>query len=138
MHTGFQQIRSTRHELRHLARCLQTCPDDTVPDVYHSLVKATEQLFRVEQQLMDDYAFPVRQTHLEQHARVLRGLHCVQVAVMQGATDQGRHIGGQLLLEWLRLHQNTVDTVFTVWAEYCDCGLIDPRSPDLSNLPTAH
>lgn len=109
-----------------------------MPDVYHALLKTAEQLFGAEQQLMEDYAFPVRQSHLEQHARVLRALHRVHAAVLQGATDQGRHIGGQLLMDWLRLHQDTADAAFTVWTSYCDNGLIDPHSPPLSAPLTAH
>ncbi len=129
MCADFQRIHSVRNELHQRVRCLQACPDEQVPDVYHALLKATEQLFGAEQQLMEDYAFPVRQTHLEQHARVLRALHRVHAAVMQGATDQGRHIGGDLLMDWLHLHQETIDAAFMLWTEYCDHGLIDPGNP---------
>lgn len=121
-----------------MVRCLQTCPDNEVPDVYHELLKTAEKLFGAEQQLMEHYAFPVRQTHLEQHARVLRSLHCVHAAVMRGAADQGRYIGGNLLMDWLCLHQETIDAAFMLWVEYCDHGLIDPRSPQWQNTLTAH
>lgn len=132
------RIHATRHELHRIARCLQRCPDCDVPEAYHTLLKTAERLFGAEQQLMEDYDFPARQTHLEQHARVLRGLHCVHAAVLLGATDQGRHIGGKLLMEWLRLHQDTIDAAFAVWASYCDSGLINPHSPDACRSITAH
>lgn len=112
-----------------MAYCLQTCADIDVPMAYHALLKAAEQLFRLEQQLMEDYAFPVRQTHLEQHARVLRALHYIHAAVLSGATERARHVGGQLLPDWLQLHQDTVDAAFALWTEYCDHGLINPQTP---------
>lgn len=121
-----------------MACCLHTCTDMEVPEVYLALVRATEQLFGLEQQLMEDYAFPARQTHLEQHARVLRALHCVHVSVLNGATERARHIGGQLLPDWLRLHHDTVDAAFALWTECCDHGLINPHGPSAPTGITAH
>ncbi len=103
-----------------------------------ALLKAAEQLFGLEQQLMEDYAFPVRQTHLEQHARVLRALHCAHVSVLSGATEPARHIGGQLLPNWLHLHHDTIDAAFVLWTEYCDHGLINPHDPSGERGLTAH
>lgn len=129
---NFARVHAARQELCLIAGRLQTCPDHDVPETYHSLLKTAERMFGAEQQLMEDYAFPVRQAHLEQHARVLRGLHRVHAVVLQGAANEGRHIGGRLLMDWLRLHQDTIDAAFTVWASYCDSGLIDPHNQDLS------
>ncbi len=129
MCADFHRLQTARHELRRKAYCLQTCPDTDVPDVYHALLRKVEQLFGTEQLLMEEYGFPVRRSHLEQHARVLRGLHCVHAAVLQGATEQGRQVGSRLLMDWLRLHQDTIDAAFSVWTEYCDSGLIDPHDP---------
>ena len=138
MCTHFQRIGSARADLQQKARCLQTCADIDVPNAYHALLKAAEQLFGLEQQLMEDYAFPVRQSHLEQHARVLRALHCVHVSVLNGATDSARHVGGELLPDWLHLHHDTIDAAFALWTEYCDHGLINPREPTGQRGPTAH
>lgn len=129
MYADFQQLQLTRNDLRFHARCLQCCPDSDVPCHFEVLLKTLEQLFGTEQQLMEDYDFPVRQSHLEQHARVLRGLHRAHAAVLRGATDQGRHIGGRLLMDWLHLHQETVDAVFGVWVAYCEHVLIEPTRP---------
>lgn len=134
----FAQLHSTRQRLRDVARCLQSCADHDVPETYHTLLKTAEQLFGTEQQLMEDYDFPARQTHLEQHARVLRGLHRVHAAVLLGAIDQARDIGGRLLMDWLKLHEDTVDAAFTVWANYCDYGLIELSKPPSHYAITAH
>ncbi len=138
MCTNFQRICSARDELQQKACCLQACADVDVPAAYHALLKAAEQLFGLEQQLMEDYAFPVRQAHLEQHARVLRALHCAHASVLSGATESARHIGGHLLPDWLHLHHDTIDAAFVLWAEYCDHGLIDPHDPKLNDIPMAH
>ncbi len=137
MREEFHHIHAARHELNCRASCLQTCADDDVASSYHELLKTLERLFGVEQSLMEKYGFPVRQSHLEEHARVLRGLHCVHSAVLRGATDQGRRIGGHLLMEWLELHQQTVDTTLIMWANCCDCGLIDPQNTHWIGAPTA-
>ncbi len=133
----FQCIHSALQELHCRAHRLQNCADDDVADAYHSLLKTVEQMFGAEQRLMEKYAFPVRQSHLEQHARVLRGLHCVHAAVLRGATEQGRQIGGYLLMNWLQLHQQTTDTPLMIWADYCDLGLIDAGNPSCGGSATA-
>lgn len=137
MREEFHRIHSALQELHCNARRLQTCADSDVADAYHALLKTVEQMFGAEQRIMEKCAFPVRQSHLEQHARVLRGLHCVHAAVLRGATDQGRHIGGYLLMNWLQLHQQTTDAPLIMWAGYCDFGLIDPRNPTWDSGSTA-
>lgn len=126
MHTDFQQLQSIRAELRFNAHCLQLFLDDEVPGQYQALLETAEQLFKAEQQLMENYDFPVCQSHLEQHARVLRGLHRTHATVLHGGRDQGRHVGGELLLDWLYLHEQTLDAALTIWVTYCDHGLIRP------------
>lgn len=132
------QIKEAQHSLRRTTHWLQTCPDDHVPDAYLDVVRAAERMFGLEQQLMERYEFPIRQLHLEQHARVLRGLHCVHCAVMDGASDRGRRAGGQLLMDWLHLHNDTLDAAFGLWIDYCQHGLVDPQDPCSSGRITAH
>jgi hemerythrin len=100
-----------------------------VRDAYHALIRTVEQLFRTEQQLMEAYEFPVRRNHLEQHARVLRELHCAHADVLRGALEHGRHVGSRLLMGWLLLHEHTADTEFAIWADRCKKGLINPQCP---------
>lgn len=125
MHPEFHRLYNARHELNFQADCLRTCMNHDVADRYHALVKVVECLFGSEQRLMEDYGFPGRQLHLEQHARVLRALHCVHAAVLQGATDHGRHIGSCTLMNWLRFHEDTVDAAFSVWVDYYDSGMVN-------------
>jgi hemerythrin len=122
-------ISQAQESLRQQADWLKTCPEECVPDAYHGLMRCAEQLFQLEQTLMEAYDFPSRRTHLELHARVLHGLHCVHGAVLNGECSQGRHTGGSLLLDWLALHQDTVDAVLAVWIDYCKQGPRDPSAP---------
>jgi hemerythrin len=125
------QISQAQESLRRTAHWLKTCPEECVPDAYHGLMRCAEQLFHLEQALMEAYDFPSRRTHLELHARVLRGLHCVHGAVLKGECNQGRHTGGSLLMDWLALHQDTVDAVLAIWIEYCEQRARDASGPDL-------
>jgi hemerythrin len=138
MRTELVPIRQAQQSLHEKAEWLKTCPDVSVPDAFHGVIHCAEHLFQLQQQLMEAYEFPSRQTHLEQHARVLRGLHYVHGAVLRGESERGRHAGGSLLLEWLSLHNETVDAVLTIWVDYCHCGLIDPANPDQTRSITAH
>ena len=117
---------------------LQHCHDINVPDAYHAVMRTAEHLFWLEQELMESYDFPSRQSHLEQHARVLRGLHCAHGAVLRGNAAHGRHAGGQLLLDWLALHRETMHAVLSIWISYCDHGLVDHQGPVQTQVVNAH
>lgn len=132
------RIKEAQHALHRMARRLQTCPERNVPDAYLDVLRATEHMFDLEQQLMESYAFPVRQLHLEQHARVLRGLHCLHPEVMQGACERARHAGGRLLMDWLHVHNDTLDAVFGVWVDYCQSGQLDPHAVPAAETVTAN
>ncbi|MFM8247505.1 MAG: hypothetical protein ACKN9M_11225 [Burkholderiaceae bacterium] len=129
MCTQLTQISEAEQSLHDRVDRLQHCHDINVPDAYHAVMQTIEHLFWLEQELMEAYDFPSRQSHLEQHARVLRGLHCAHSAVLRGDTAHGRHAGGKLLLDWLALHRDTMHAVLSVWVSYCDEGLLDHRAP---------
>lgn len=131
-------IREAQQTLRQHTQWLLCCPDAHVPAAYLDVIRTAERMFGLEQELMESYAFPVRQLHLEQHARVLRGLHCVHGEVMRGASERGRLAGGRLLMDWLHLHQDTLDASFDVWMDYCRSGLIHPGQPSTSGPVSAH
>ncbi|CAM8664734.1 cation-binding hemerythrin HHE family protein [Oxalobacteraceae bacterium] len=132
------QISEAEQSLHEMVDRLQQCPDINVPDAYHAVMRTTEHLFWLEQELMEAYDFPSRQTHLEQHARVLRGLHCAHSAVLRGSAEHGRHAGGKLLLEWLALHRDTMHAVLTIWVSYCESGLVDNKNRPQRPVINAH
>lgn len=132
------QISEAEQSLHDMVKWLQHCHDINVPDAYHAVMRTAEHLFWLEQELMESYDFPSRQSHLEQHARVLRGLHCAHGAVLRGNAAHGRHAGGQLLLDWLALHRETMHAVLSIWISYCDHGLVDHQGPVQTQVVNAH
>lgn len=116
MRNEVSRIRDAHRSLRHAAQWLRICPEFEVSDAYLSVMKIAEHSFALEHALMDRLCFPATRCHLEQHARVLRALHCLHPAVSGGATSTGRHVGGQLLSQWFRLHNETLDAAVFVWA----------------------
>ncbi len=118
MRQEFSRIRDAHRSLRHAAHWLRICPEFDVSDAYVGVMKAAEHSFALEHALMDRLSFPAMRCHLEQHARVLRALHCLHPAVIDGATGMGRHVGGQLLVDWFLLHHETLDAAVLVWASY--------------------
>lgn len=57
---------------------------------------------------------------------------------MRGASDGGRLAGGRLLMDWLHLHEDTLDASFDIWMDYCRSGLINPCEPHTPAALTAH
>ncbi len=131
-------IRDAHRTLRHAAHWLRICPDFHVSEAYVAVMKAAEHSFALENVLMDKLNFPATQGHLEQHARVLRALHCLHPAVMDGATGTGRRVGGQLLVEWFQLHNETLDAAVLVWASYCRQNLMDELHRRYSSQGTVY
>ncbi len=125
MRQEFSCIRDAHRSLRHAASWLRVCPEHEVSAAYVNVMKTAEYSFALEQSLMDELGFPASKAHLEQHARVLRALHCMHPAVIEGATTKGRRIGGQLLIDWFRLHNETLDAAVFMWASCCRQSLMD-------------
>ncbi len=115
MRHEFNRVRNAHRSLRRGAHWLRVCPDDEVAQAYVDLLEVTERAFAMEQAMMEQFAFPAAATHLEQHARVLRALHCMQATVMAGDTGIGRRVGGKLLIDWFQLHHETLDQAVFIW-----------------------
>ncbi|MEO0317671.1 MAG: hypothetical protein RL404_1348 [Pseudomonadota bacterium] len=138
MRHDFSPVRDAHRSLRHAAHWLRICPEFQVSDAYVGVMKAAEHSFALEHALMDKLHFPATRCHLEQHARVLRALHCLHPAVMGGASGTGRRVGGQLLVEWFQLHNETLDAAVFVWASYCGQSLMDELHQRRSFLGTVY
>jgi hemerythrin len=98
-------------------RGLGSCLDSEVPQMFTEVLDSVERLFSFESRLMDTYCFPASRCHVEQHARVLAGLHRTHSQVMRGELRHGRHAGTHLLMNWFELHNGTLDACLMVWLE---------------------
>ncbi|MES2150955.1 MAG: hemerythrin domain-containing protein [Pseudomonadota bacterium] len=82
--------------------------DADFADAYTALVQAVERDFREEEVMMEAMAFPALHAHLEQHARVLAGLHHADPFVQDGDPALGREALA-LLPQWFALHHASMD-----------------------------
>lgn len=108
-------------------RCLESCPDAEVPQMFTNMLDSLERLFTFESQLMETYRFPASRCHVEQHARVLGTLHRTHSQVMRGELGQGRQAGAHLLMHWFELHNGTLDACLMVWLESMQPNRTMPR-----------
>ena len=87
---------------------LADVPDREFETRYADFVRQAEVAFSTEEAWMEERDLPFLQSHREQHARVLSGLHHAWAAVDEGDLEQGRH-ALTLLPQWLLFHQATMD-----------------------------
>lgn len=83
--------------------------DDDFPRVYANLVARLELAFREEEERMSDLNSATIKCHREQHARVLRGLHCAYAQILDGDVQLGREVASELLPRWLSWHIAEMD-----------------------------
>ncbi len=83
--------------------------DRDFPTAYASLVAKLELAFRQEEEKMDEADPAAMKSHREQHARVLRGLHCAHAQILDGDVQLGREITSELLPRWLGWHIAAMD-----------------------------
>ncbi|WP_371417381.1 bacteriohemerythrin [Noviherbaspirillum sp. UKPF54] len=112
-------------ELAHIA----AAPDDQFGALFFLLIAKLERDFEEEEELMERIDFPALNSHREQHARVLSGLHHVVPHVMNGNIGIGRH-AIELLQEWFLFHLTTMDLALAVALD------MNPGRGDLAASPT--
>lgn len=117
MQTELNALDHRYAQLRQQMRSLAVCADAEVPAIFTDVLDSLERLFDFENQLMDTHRFPAARCHVEQHARVLGGLHRAHAQVMSGGLQQGRHAGTHLLMSWFELHNGTLDACLLVWLD---------------------
>jgi hemerythrin len=130
MQAALKALNQRCTQLRQQAQHLALCPDTEVPLVFKDLLDSLEQLFAVEHSLMEQHHFPASRCHIEQHARVLGGLHRTHSQVMCGASHKGRHVGAHLLMHWFELHNQTLDACLAAWLECLQSGQAALKVPN--------
>lgn len=88
-------------------------PDDQFGALFFLLIARLERDFDEEAELMEEIDFPALNSHREQHARVLSGLHHVVPHVMNGEIAIGRQ-AVEFLQEWFLFHLSTMDLALAV------------------------
>ena len=106
-------------------------PDAAFPEAFARLVADVEQDFAGEEAMMEEIDFPGLHSHLEQHARVLSGLHHAMPRVQEGDTALARQVL-ELLPQWFIFHISTMDMALAMAALACGWTGAEPPVPSPS------
>ncbi len=116
---GIPAIDDCHQAVLQLTSRIAHCDKHEVMETFRTVIATLEKTFDHEQQLMEEFNFPVLKCHMEQHARVLASLHHLHRDVMDGDYACARRVAGELLPEWFHLHRATQDAALGVWVAYC-------------------
>jgi len=114
--TGLEEIDADNRHLLATLDSVALLDAKRFPAEYSRLVELIERDFRREELLMERIDYPAERQHLEQHARVLGGLHRAEAALLLGDSAPARRCL-QLLPKWLELHIATQDAPLALAAE---------------------
>lgn len=106
---GIPAIDKLHHDLSATLGELSAMTDKDFGIEYPRFVKQVEDMFRQEEQCMEDIPFRDFKAHQEQHARVLGALHNVHSRVMAEEITLGREVVDDLFPQWLAFHIETMD-----------------------------
>lgn len=115
---GIPAIDDCHQAVLQLTSRIVQCDKHEVMGIFRSVLATLEHTFDHEQQLMEEFQFPVLKCHMEQHARVLAALHHLHRDVMDGDYACARRVAGELLPEWFQLHRATQDAALGIWVAY--------------------
>jgi hemerythrin-like metal-binding protein len=105
---GIPSMDDSHHQLLAELDEIAKANDQEFAHWYPQLIAAMEQDFRVEEGMMEACNLRSWQAHMEQHARMLAGLHAAVSSVESGDLLSGREAVG-LLRQWLPFHIATMD-----------------------------
>ena len=63
---------------------------------------------------MEEYNFPARECHADEHGRVLASVREVQALVAAGEADAGRELA-EALMHWFPGHSDYMDSALAIW-----------------------
>lgn len=100
------------HDLSAALNKLSSSEDHDFCNEYKHFVALAEQIFRREEEWMEEIDLSVFKEHLEQHANALCALHHVHRRVMEGEINLGREVADKLLPHWIAFHMSSMDEAF--------------------------
>ena len=105
---GEPSLDASHHDLFTALARLPALPSPDFSSAFNECVRAIERDFRAEEMLMEEFGLPMPPVHLEQHARMLAGLHHAAAALDEGDARPARYAVA-LLGDWLPVHIGTMD-----------------------------
>jgi hemerythrin len=111
---GHRPIDDAHEEFIALVNAMLHADDDAIPAMMDALAHHVEEHFALEARLMDQYAFPARECHMEEHEKVLTSVREVSVLVGAGDTRVAIELA-QALADWFPGHSDYMDSALAAW-----------------------
>ncbi|MBB3181935.1 bacteriohemerythrin [Variovorax sp. Sphag1AA] len=111
---GHQAMDDTHHEFVELVDAMLGAGDDAFASILERFAVHVEAHFATEQRLMDQFGYPVRDCHVEEHERVLASVREVRALVADGDIETGRDLA-RALADWFPGHTDYMDSALSTW-----------------------
>jgi hemerythrin len=111
---GHASIDDTHREFAELVNTMLVADAETIPASMEALARHVEAHFALEERLMEQYAFPARECHVEEHEKVLASVREVRGLVAAGDTDVAVELA-QALVGWFPGHSDYMDSALAAW-----------------------
>lgn len=111
---GLRDIDTAHREFTVLVDALLSAADGSLVPALDAFARHAEEHFATEEQLMERYAFPPRECHAEEHAKVLASVHEVRALAAEGDLQTARELA-QALADWFPGHTDYMDSALATW-----------------------
>lgn len=111
---GHREIDAAHREFTVLVDALLGAGDDALAPALDAFARHAEQHFGTEERLMERYAFPARECHAEEHAKVLSSVQEVRALASAGDLQTARELA-QALVDWFPGHTDYMDSALAIW-----------------------
>jgi hemerythrin len=111
---GLQSIDKTHEEFVSLLSTMLRANVEAIPALMVDLAHHVEEHFALEARLMEHYAFPASECHVEEHEKVLASVREVSALVSAGDTSAALELA-EALAEWFPGHSDYMDSALAAW-----------------------
>jgi hemerythrin len=111
---GLQTVDDTHEEFVALVNAMLHATVESIPAMMVQLSHHVEEHFALETRLMEQYEFPARECHIEEHEKVLASVREVSALVADGDTDVAVALA-EALADWFPGHSDYMDSALAAW-----------------------
>ena len=111
---GHPSMDDTHEEFVELVNAMLDATPLTIPATMEALARHVEEHFALEERLMEQFAFPARACHVEEHEKVLASVREVRTLVAAGDTDVAVELA-EALAGWFPGHSDYMDSALAAW-----------------------
>ena len=111
---GHQGMDTTHKEFVDFVNTMLSADEACFAFALDSFANHVEEHFESERRLMDQYGFPARDCHVEEHDRVLASVREIRALVADGDVEIGRELT-KALIAWFPGHTDYMDSALATW-----------------------